>query len=72
MTTAIEAFDLRNAHVWDRIRWMRTHGSSLSMTWGEDNELWEVAWITLGVRHCGFHRQLHDALEQALRSAGAL
>ena len=29
---------------------LKRHGSSLAMNWGEDTGMWEVAWITGGVR----------------------
>lgn len=29
---------------------MKELGSSVVLTWGEDNDLWECSWITSGIR----------------------
>ncbi len=47
------------------VEYMREHGSSLIMNWGEDTAVWEVAWITSGVRFCGFSKDLRRALYEA-------
>lgn len=52
-----------------RIEYMRTHGSSLIMNWGEDTGVWEVAWITSGRRFCGFSKDLRAAVDQAHTAA---
>lgn len=38
-------------------------GSSLEVSWGEDDNLWSVAWITRGVRFASADRRLRTALE---------
>ncbi|HYF40716.1 MAG TPA: hypothetical protein VD930_13560 [Gemmatimonadales bacterium] len=45
--------------------YMKQHGSSVTLNWGEDNNLWECSWITGGKRYTGFRE---DAYEAALES----
>lgn len=40
------------------------HGSSLEISWGEDDKLWSVSWITGGVRFNAAHEKLEAALSQ--------
>jgi hypothetical protein len=47
---------------WRLIEWMKARGSSLTLNWGEDNNLWEVSWISSGNRLCGFHTDLKLAV----------
>lgn len=48
--------------IWPLIKHMKEHGSALDMNWGEDNGVWEVAWITGGTRFVGHSRFLVSAL----------
>jgi hypothetical protein len=38
----------------EAIEYMRQHGQSVLLNWGEDDHLWECSWITGGERHTGF------------------
>lgn len=40
----------------DVLETMAERGTSVTLNWGEDNNLWEVCWITNGKRHVGFGR----------------
>lgn len=51
------------------INWMADNGSSLILNWGDDNELWEAAWILDGKRYCGFSRSPREAVIQAVEKA---
>lgn len=53
----------------ERIEYMREHGSSLIMNWGEDTAVWEVSWITSGKRFTGFSKDLRTALDTSHRKA---
>lgn len=33
--------------------WMKIHGSSVILNWGEDNNAWECSWISSGERFVG-------------------
>lgn len=47
------------------LAFMRQHGSSVVLNWGEDNDLWECSWITSGKRYTGFSRDPLEAITQA-------
>ncbi len=55
--------------VLSRLAWMRLHGSSLSLSWGEDTDLWECSWITGGKRYTGVSSYLQGAVQQVLQKA---
>jgi hypothetical protein len=38
---------------WVLAEWMKEHGSSFLLNWGEDDGLWECSWITGGERYTG-------------------
>ena len=44
---------------------MKDRGSSVLINWGEDNDLWEVSWITGGKRYSGYDQSLSRALALA-------
>jgi hypothetical protein len=48
---------------------MQVHGSSVPLHWSEDNELWEVAWITSGTRYIGVSKEPTVATQQAISQA---
>lgn len=48
-----------------RIEYLKNHGSSLVLDWGEDTGQWEVSWITSGRRFFAESSDLGYALEQA-------
>ena len=48
---------------------MQAHGSSVTLNWGEDNERWEVAWITSGTRYIGVSKESTVATQQAISQA---
>lgn len=54
---------------WELIRWMQHHGTGLDLYWGEDNNHWEVAWITGGKRYCGYDPDLKIAVLHAAANA---
>lgn len=47
------------------VNWMAHHGQSIILNWGDDSELWEVAWIPDGKRYCGFSKSPRMAIIQA-------
>lgn len=49
--------------------WMRENGSSVVINWGEDDDAWEVSWITGGKRYSAFHSKLEVALCSCLVGA---
>ena len=53
------------------LAWMRRHGSSLSLTWGEDTDLWECVWLAGGRRYTGTSSYLQGAVYQVLQKAAA-
>lgn len=54
----------------ERVEWLRSRGSSLMLSWGEDTGLWEVSWITGGKRYSHTSNDLGRALFQVYRYAG--
>jgi hypothetical protein len=48
---------------------LQRHGSSLTLTWGEDTDTWEVAWITGGERFVACDGRLEVALRVVLAKA---
>ena len=46
------------------LEYMRAHGSSVLLNWGEDTTLWECSWITGGDRYTGWtnHHPLGSVL----------
>jgi hypothetical protein len=51
------------------IQYMQSHGSSLDLNWGEDNNAWEVSWINGGRRFVGRSHFLASALLQSAAAA---
>lgn len=51
----------------ERIGWMTEHGSSLILSYGEDTDAWEVAWISGGVQFLAYGGNLRAALLNACR-----
>lgn len=47
------------------------YGSSLEITWGEDDNHWSVAWITGGIRYTANADRLDTALSQVWVAAAA-
>lgn len=45
---------------------MGRHGSSVTLTWAEDTNAWECAWITSGRRFVGVDRSMNRAVERPL------
>lgn len=39
--------------MWALVEYMRSHGSSVDLNWGEDTGCWECSWITGGERYTG-------------------
>lgn len=58
-----------------RIQWLQSDGTGLSMHWEKQAGVWEVAWLTGGESYAATHASLHNALwqvyEQALTSRPA-
>ena len=48
---------------------MQQHGSSVALSWGEDDGIWECSWITSGVRFRGLSSDATDALDHAHQQA---
>ena len=48
---------------------MRSLGSSVSLTWGEDDGLWECSWITSGQRYTATNSQLYWAVLECWNKA---
>lgn len=48
---------------------LKQHGSSLVLNWGEDDDCWEVAFISGGVRYVSVHLKLLAALEEVQKKA---
>lgn len=47
------------------LRWMQS-GQRVTLTWDEDTELWECAWVTGGKRYTAFSQfPMHAANEAA-------
>ena len=53
----------------EEIAAMQFNGSSIVLNWGDDNNLWEVSWITGGERFCGFSTDLLTAIKEAVSKA---
>jgi hypothetical protein len=53
----------------DQLEWMKQRGSSVSLNWGEDNNLWEASWITGGERFTGESTDPLNALAGAVKKA---
>ncbi len=51
--------------------WMQGSGSSVVLTWGEDNSVWECSWITGGERFTGFSQCVRYSILGALNNAFA-
>lgn len=62
-------FNPRKATVVDMLLDMQIHGQSVTLNWGEDNNLWECSWITSGRRYSGFHENMFMATLTAYTSA---
>lgn len=48
---------------------MEEHSQSVTLNWGEDNNLWECSWITGGVRYTSFSRNPRTAAQEAWTKA---
>lgn len=53
------------------LEWMRAHGSSVLLNWGEDPDAWECSWITGGKRYTGCQVKMRSALLECLNKAFA-
>jgi hypothetical protein len=51
------------------IEHMINHGSSMTISWGEDTGCYEVDWITSGKRFRGVDRNLLTAAHQVISNA---
>jgi hypothetical protein len=51
----------------EKLEFMREHGTSVLLNWGEDDNLWEASWITDGERHTAFSSHLVLAVHQVLQ-----
>jgi hypothetical protein len=51
------------------IEHMVSHGSSLTINWGEDTGCYEVDWITSGERFRGINTELYAAMRRAMTNA---
>ena len=61
--------DLNNANnnaIPRALTWMKDHGSSVDLNYGEDTGQWECAWIAGGERHGTSHRIMTSAIVGAL------
>ena len=47
-------------------------GTSVLLNWGEDDELWEMSWITGGRRFTGFSKDKYKAVRDVLAEVEAL
>ncbi len=52
---------------WLLLEWMKHYGSSVVLTWAEDDG-WECAWITGGMRYVGRSTTASDAIRQACQT----
>lgn len=50
----------------DKIVWLKQHGSSLTMNWGEDTDTWDVEWISGGERRSVSAPTLEYALDDLI------
>ncbi len=53
-----------------KIAWLKAHGSSLSLNWGEDTGCWECSWISSGKRRTVVTQRLETALDALLKGQG--
>lgn len=53
------------------IQRLQKFGSSLEISWGEDDNLWAVSWITGGVRFTTSSGRLDTALQQVWLASAA-
>jgi hypothetical protein len=51
------------------LAWLQQHGTSVLLNWAEDVPVWEVSWISDGVRYVGFAAHLRLAVCRALAKA---
>lgn len=61
--------DANSTSAWMFLEWMALHGSSVSLTWGEDTDTWEAAWISRGKRFLGTGITALDAMKDLVRKA---
>ena len=52
-----------------KLGFMREHGSSVLLNWGEDDNLWECSWITGGDRYSGYSKFIDEAVRQCFEAA---
>jgi hypothetical protein len=52
----------------DTLATMTERGTSVTLNWGEDNNLWEICWITNGKRYVGFGRSPELGVIDCIRS----
>lgn len=48
----------------DLLNFMRAHGSSVLLNWGEDDNLWECSWITGGERFTEVSLELEPSVRR--------
>lgn len=49
------------------LSFMGMHGQSVTLNWGEDDNLWECSWITSGTRFTTLAKNYEDAIAQTAR-----
>jgi len=53
----------------EALQWMKVHGSSVCLNYGEDNDLWECSWITSGKRYTGFSKEVRGAIVESMNNS---
>lgn len=53
------------------LNWMKAHGQSVMLTWGEDNDYWECSWITPGKRYTGVQQDMRKSILESLNKCFA-
>lgn len=53
------------------LEWMKAHGQSVMLTWGEDNNCWECSWITSGARYTGVQQDMRKSILESLNKCFA-
>lgn len=53
----------------DMLGWMAAHGQSVDLNYGEDNQMWELSWISGGKRFTAVRKEIVDAIRDVIGKA---
>jgi len=51
-----------------QLEYMKEHGSSVTLNWGEGDDLWECSWITAGNRFSGYSGGMRMSVVRCLEN----